>query len=245
MFGSYIRGARRIARKGAFRGRREYVHVGCAKNIPVFHAPGKRLCDRSVAWRAGGMVALVLLMRRGGFTAEAGQAGFTVEQLMSLLAQRRQGEVKFSETDYLRVLDQPVKSSGVLIYRAPDHLEKRTLEPKKESMILEGDQLTVQRGHRTHQIQVSAYPQVAPYVDAIRDTLAGNEAGLEKVFKVGFTGTRAAWKLELVPLDEAAARKVKRVEIEGGSDVIRSVEILQAGGDRSVMTLAAPTSGAP
>ena len=36
---------------------------------------------------------------------------------MSLLAQRRQGEVKFSETDYLQVLDQPVKSSGVLIYR--------------------------------------------------------------------------------------------------------------------------------
>jgi hypothetical protein len=51
--------------------------------------------------------------------------------------------------------------------------------------------------------------------------------------------------LELVPLDKGAARKVRRVEIEGGSDVIRSVEILQADGDRSVMTLAAPTSGAP
>lgn len=213
MFGSYIRGARRLARKGA--------------------------------WRAGGMVALVLLMPAGCFAAQTGQTGFTVEQLMSLLAQRRQGEVKFSETDYLQVLDQPVKSSGVLIYRAPDHLEKRTLEPRKESMILDGDQLTVQRGHRSHQIQVSAYPQAAPYVDAIRDTLAGNEAGLEKVFKVGFTGTRAAWKLELVPLDKAAARKVERVEIEGGNDVIRSVEILQADGDRSVMTLAAPTSGAP
>ncbi len=174
----------------------------------------------------------------------AAQTGFTLDQLMSLLAQRRQGEVKFAETDYLQVLDRPVKSSGVLIYEAPDHLEKRTLAPRKESMILEGDQLTVQRGHGTYRMQVSAHPQAAPYVDAIRDTLAGNEAGLEKVFKVGFTGTRDAWKLELVPLDKEAARKVKRVEIAGGAAVIRSVEILQADGDRSLMTLAAPTSGA-
>jgi outer membrane lipoprotein-sorting protein len=185
------------------------------------------------------ILTLILL-----FTATAclaAQPEFTVSQLMSLLAQRKQGEVKFTETDYLQVLDQPVKSSGVLVYRAPDHLEKRTLEPKKESMILDGDQLTVQRGHRTRQIQVSAYPQAAPYVDAIRDTLAGNEAGLDKVFQVGFTGTRDAWKLQLVPLDRDAARKVKRVEIDGGADVIHTVEILQSDGDKSVMTLAAPS----
>jgi outer membrane lipoprotein-sorting protein len=170
----------------------------------------------------------------------AAPAGFTVQQLMSLLAQHNQGEVKFSETDYLRVLDQPVKSSGVLLYQAPDHLEKRTLEPKKAAMILDGDQLTLQRGHRTYHVEVSAYPQAAPYVDAIRDTLAGNEAGLEKVFQVGFTGTREAWQLQLVPLDKRTARKVRRVKIAGEAAAIRSVEILQADGDRSVMLLAAP-----
>jgi outer membrane lipoprotein-sorting protein len=180
------------------------------------------------------------------FTATAclaAQPRFTLDQLMSLLAQRKQGEVKFAETDYLQVLDQPVKSSGVLVYEAPDHLEKRTLQPRKESMILEGDELTVQRGHKTYHMQVSAYPQAAPYVDAIRDTLAGNEAALEKVFKVGFTGTRDAWKLELAPLEKGTASKVRRVQIEGGADVIHSVEILQADGDKSVMTLGAPSSG--
>ncbi len=109
-------------------------------------------------------------------------------------------------------------------------------------MILDGDQLTVQRGHRTYHVQVSAHPQAAPYVDAIRDTLAGNEAGLEKVFQVGLTGTRQAWRLELVPLDRQAARKVRRVEIAGDAAAIRSVEILQADGDRSVMLLQAPSA---
>jgi hypothetical protein len=47
----------------------------------------------------------------------------------------------------------------------------------------------------------------------------------------------------LEPLDKDAARKVRRVEIGGAGDVIRSVEIQQADGDRSVMMLEAPTSG--
>ena len=57
---------------------------------------------------------------------------------MRLLAQRRHGEVPYSETDYLELLDRPLKSSGVLIYDAPDHLEKRTLRPRKETVILDG-----------------------------------------------------------------------------------------------------------
>ena len=160
---------------------------------------------------------------------------------MKLLAQRKHGKVTYVEEDYLGILDRPVKSSGVLVYDAPDHLEKRTLKPKQESLILDGDQLTVQRGRRTYRMQLSAYPQVAPFVAAVRDTLAGNEEGLESVFKVGLTGALEDWKLQLVPVDEKVARKVRRVEIGGARDAIRSVEILQMDGDRSVMTLEPPT----
>ncbi|HUN71769.1 MAG TPA: outer membrane lipoprotein carrier protein LolA [Steroidobacteraceae bacterium] len=193
---------------------------------------------------AGGILALLLsALPACGLAASADQPAFTLDRLMSLLAQRRQGEVSFTETDYLTLLDRPMKSSGVLVYRAPDHLEKKTLRPKPESLVLQGDQLTVQRGHRTYRMQVSAYPQVAPYVDAMRDTLAGNEQALEKVFRVGLTGTLTDWKLELVPRDADVARKVKHVEIDGARDVIRTVEILQADGDRSVMTLGAPSPG--
>jgi hypothetical protein len=172
------------------------------------------------------------------------QTQFTLEQLMKSLAQRQHGEVRYEEMDYFAVLDRPLKSSGVLIYEAPDHLEKRTLKPKQQSLTVDGDQLTVQRGHRTYRMQLSAYPQVAPLVDAIRDTLAGKKEALAKWFKIGFTGTAGDWKLELVPLDEAVARKVARVEIAGADAEIRSVAILQVSGDRSVMRLGEPAAGA-
>ena len=174
--------------------------------------------------------------------AQSQPTGFTLGQLMESLARRKHGQVSYEETDYFAVLDRPLKSSGLLIYDAPDHLEKRTLKPKEQALILDGDQLTVQRGRRNYRMQLSAYPQVAPLVDAMRDTLAGNEEALRKAFKIGFTGTADGWKLELVPLDEDVARKVSRLEIAGAHDEIRSVEILQVGGDRSVMTLGEPAN---
>ena len=185
-------------------------------------------------------MALLLTSSPSSFAATQQQPVFTLDQLMKSLAQRKHGKVSYEETDYLAVLDRPLKSSGVLIYDAPDHLEKRTLKPKEQSLLLDGDRLTVQRGRRKYQMQVSAYPKVAPLVDAMRDTLAGNEAALEKVFKVGLTGTDEDWKLELVPLDEQIARNVSGVQIRGAQDEIRSVEIRQVNGDRSVMTLGKP-----
>ena len=193
------------------------------------------------------ILALMLLTVPAAFGAQQGaqaQPGVTLDRLMSVLAQRQQGTVPYVEEDYLAILDRPVKSSGVLVYEAPDGLEKRTLEPRKESLVLDGDQLTVERGRRTYRAQVSAHPQLAALVDAIRDTLAGNGQALQKVFRVNVTGTLEDWKLELVPRDESAARAVKRVRIEGARDRIGSVEILQADGDRSVMTLGAPAAGA-
>jgi sulfur relay (sulfurtransferase) DsrC/TusE family protein len=201
---------------------------------------GMRGCNRArlrLAWLAGGMCAWLSLSAPAPSLAdEQGQSGSAMEQVMKLLAQRKHGEVNYVEEDYFAILDRPVKSSGVLVYEAPDHLEKRTLKPKRESLTLEGDELTVERKHRTYHMQLSAYPQVALLVDAIRDTLGGNEEALRKVFKVGFTGTLADWTLKLAPLKPDLARKVERVEIAGARDEIHSVEIFQVGGDHSVLT---------
>ena len=194
-------------------------------------------CDR-LARRT--LMVLALMMSAACPAAQAA-AGLTLDRLMSSLAQRHAGQVSYVEKDYLRILDRPVSSSGVLLYRAPDWLEKRTLQPRKESLIVEGDELTVARGRRKYQLQLSAYPQVAPLVDAIRDTLAGNGQALEKVFRVSLAGSLQQWQLRLVPLDAGVARKVRWVQISGAADAIAAVEILQVDGDRSVMTLGAPS----
>jgi len=76
-----------------------------------------------------------------------------------------------------------------------------------------------------------------PLIDSIRATLAGDRAALERIFKVRLDGGLEQWKLVLVPSDATVARSVKEIRIEGTRDAIHSVEIQQADGDRSLLTI--------
>jgi hypothetical protein len=165
-----------------------------------------------------------------------------LDEVMHLLGERRHGEVSFVEQRFLSLLKRPVESSGELIYDAPSHLEKRTLEPHPESLLLDGDVLTVRRGGRSHVLELKAYPQVLPFVESIRATLAGDRAALEKVFRLEFAGNVARWTLVLVPLDAQVAKNVSQVQIDGSKDDLLKVEIRQPDGDRSLMTLRARTT---
>jgi Outer membrane lipoprotein carrier protein LolA-like len=160
-----------------------------------------------------------------------------LDRLMALLAKRQHGHVTFVEEHFLAVLDRPTESSGELLYDAPDRLEKRTLKPKPESVILEHGVITARRGHRTYVLNLSDYPQIVPLIDSIRATLAGDRASLERIFKVTLDGPLEHWTLSLLPSDSSVAKSVKQIRIEGAQDAIHTVEIQQADGDRSLLTI--------
>jgi outer membrane lipoprotein-sorting protein len=159
------------------------------------------------------------------------------DELLKLLAARRHGHVTFTEVQQLAMLDRPLQSSGELLYEAPDRLEKRTLKPKVQILVLEHGVLTARRGRRTYVMELSDYPQVVPFVESIRATLAGDRAALDRFFRVQFDGTLAHWTLLLVPVDATLAGAVKDIRIEGERDVIRTVEIRHSDGDRSLLTI--------
>ena len=171
--------------------------------------------------------------------ADAGTAADAqgLDQLMTLLAQRRHGHVSFTEKHFLAVLDRPVESSGELLYDAPDRLEKRTLKPKPETVVLQNGVITAQRGRHTYTLSLSDYPQIVPLIDSIRATLAGDRTALERLFKVTFDGSLDQWTLALAPADSAVAKSVRQIRIEGSRDAIHTVEIQQADGDRSLLTI--------
>lgn len=174
-----------------------------------------------------------------GTAAAAPASGNTLERLMALLARRQHAEATFIEQDHLSVLTRPLQSSGVLIYDGPEHLEKRTLKPRRVDLVLDHGILTMSRGGHTYHIDVSAYPRIAPYIDAITDTLAGDRAALERLFKVGLQGTLAHWTLTLRPLDSRASH-IRRIRIQGARADIRSVGIVHTNGDRSRLSLGPP-----
>jgi hypothetical protein len=163
-----------------------------------------------------------------------------LDEVMRLLAVRQHGRVEFVEQQFLAVLNHPIESSGEMRYDAPDHLEKRTLLPRPENLVLAGGELTVERGGRTHVLDLHRYPEIQPLVESIRATLAGDRAALERVYRVEFAGSVEQWTLTLFPLDRQLAKAVAQVQIDGSRDRLLRVEIRQADGDRSLMTLRTP-----
>src|SRR6185437_5908536 len=137
-------------------------------------------------------------------------ASSDLDRVMNALAQRKHGHVTFVEEKYISVLDKPVKSSGELLYEAPDRLEQRTLSPKRETLVLQNGVVTVDRGRRHYVLDLRQYPQIVPFIESIRATLAGDRAALERVFRLSFSGTFDSWTLILRPLDEKLAHTLRQ-----------------------------------
>ena len=186
--------------------------------------------------KAAALVALLAL----GLTGAAARAGpdTPFARLMALLAARERGEVTFVARTYAAGLTRPLESSGVLRYRAPDHLEQRTLKPAPSDLILDGERLTVRRDGHTRHVDLRNYPDIAVYVDALRDTLAGRGAALERRFTVRWRGTLDHWQLTLTPIRAGAS--VRRIRLAGEAADIRTIEIVAPHGARTVMRLGPP-----
>jgi outer membrane lipoprotein-sorting protein len=161
----------------------------------------------------------------------------TLGNLMALLAQRRHGVADFTQTQYLAVLKQPQRSEGVLSYDAPDHLEQRTLKPHPQSAVLDHGVLTLTRGSRQRTVSLDEYPQLAPLIDSVRATLAGDLPSLERRFELRLTGGLDHWQIDLTPRESGLALGVRQIQLSGERDRILQVEVQQAGGDHSLMII--------
>lgn len=158
-------------------------------------------------------------------------------EVMGLLGARRHAQAAFVEQHFIGLLKRPLESWGELYYDAPAHLEKRTVAPRAESLIVDGDVVTMQRGTRSHVLELHGYPQILSLVESLRATLAGDRAALERVFRIGFGGDVNRWQMLLEPLDPALAGIIEDIRIDGARDELHSVDIRQAGGDHSLMTI--------
>ena len=167
---------------------------------------------------------------------------WNIEQLMHSLAQTRSSHASFVEKKTIAILNKPVESSGELFYSAPDHLEKRTIKPKVESMILDHDTLVIERGRQKHRLQLQSYPELAVFIDSIRGTLAGDRKALEYNYRLSLDGSAENWTLLLVPINEKMQAMVQRISIIGKRDALRSIEITQSDGDSSLMLIEQQTT---
>jgi outer membrane lipoprotein-sorting protein len=184
--------------------------------------------------------ALAALIAAAAFcTLPAAAADWAVEQLMRSLAQVQSSTARFVERKHVTILNAPLESSGTLVYAAPGRLEKHTIAPKAESLVLDGGRLSIenkaQDQRRTFALQ--EHPVIWAFVEGIRSTLAGDLATLTRFYRVGLEGNERRWRLTLKPSEPRMLDVVSEIHISGDRNWISAIEIIETGGDRSVMTL--------
>jgi outer membrane lipoprotein-sorting protein len=186
------------------------------------------------------LVAL-LLAATGICSAAAAEtaAAWGIEQLMQNLGQVKSARGKFVERKYLAMLNAPLDSSGTLIYTAPGRLEKYTLLPKPETLVLEQDKLAIEYKDRNQRrtLALQDYPVIWAFVESIRSTLAGDLQTLNRFYRVSLEGSEDQWRLSLKPAEPIMQTVVKEIHIGGRGNRVRTIEIIEAEGDRSVMTI--------
>jgi outer membrane lipoprotein-sorting protein len=187
------------------------------------------------AIRRHAAIALLLVL---GLGPVAAQASWGLPELMQSLAQTRSTRAHFVEKKFIGFVDQPIESSGELAFTAPDHLEKRTLQPQQEALVLDGNQLMVeQNGKRRFTIDLRRQPDAAAVVESIRATLAGDRQALEQYYKLDLQGTANDWHLTLTPLRSGMRRILTHIRMAGQQATVSQIAFEQADGDRSEMQI--------
>lgn len=162
----------------------------------------------------------------------------SVSELMRIIGQTKEGKANFVEKKYIGMVDKPLVSSGELAFTAPDRLEKRTLKPVTESLVLEGDSLTIEQADkRRFKVSLREHPEVAAFVESIRGTLAGDRQALESAYTLELSGVLDKWQLVLVPTQAQMSRLITRIRIGGAHGDVKTITFEQADGDRSEMAI--------
>jgi outer membrane lipoprotein-sorting protein len=161
--------------------------------------------------------------------------------LMRTLSAVRAAGGKFTERKYLSILNEPLVLEGMVRYRAPDYVRKEYDDPDSESYEVRGDRLTIEfPDGRRRDLSIDEHPVLRAFVESYRGTLAGDLETLKRYFDLQLDGHMDAWQLRLTPRRPELAEYLSAVVVHGRQGTVTRVETLEAGGDRSVMTLDSP-----
>ncbi|HEY0635315.1 MAG TPA: LolA-related protein [Gammaproteobacteria bacterium] len=182
---------------------------------------------------------MLLLAPAVGHAGSTGAASFTVAELMQMLAQVQSSKATFVERKYLSLMYAPLEYSGTLTYTAPGRVEKRTLQPKPESMLLEQDTLIVEGGAagKRRVLALREYPVAWAFVESFRSTLAGDIQTLNRFYEVKLQGQPRQWLLILKPSEPKMKDLVSEIRITGSGADIATIEVWEREGDHSEMVI--------
>jgi outer membrane lipoprotein-sorting protein len=167
------------------------------------------------------LAALLIALAATPASAQA-----TLEDTMRALAATPASRATFSEEKSIPELSSPLPSTGTLLWQAPDRLEKHTTWPAEETLRVEGDRLLLARPAQNirQELSLDQSPEIRPFIEAIRATLAGDAETLRRFYDLSFSPEGDGWHMVLTPLSIRIRAVLQQVDIYGRDGQVRQVE---------------------
>jgi Outer membrane lipoprotein carrier protein LolA-like len=160
-----------------------------------------------------------------------------IELLMQGLAKQKANRVAFVELRYFAHLDAPLEMRGFVSVNPPHQLSKETLSPVAELMQIDEHSVSIKKAGKTQSLAIADSSITQAMVGSLRGVLTGNLAAVKPHFQIELTGNAKAWRLQLTPTDSKAKLALTSLVVSGSEQLIRTVETVTPGNNRSLMTL--------
>jgi hypothetical protein len=171
--------------------------------------------------------------------------------VLARLARPAPMRTSFVEVRESKLLKEPLRLSGEYLRPREDTLVRQVRSPYLETTTIvsaKGDagQATIERAGKSRTYSLTRVPELASLQSSFGAMLAGDQARLERDFRIASQGTRARWTLVLTPKDAGLATRLKQIQLYGRGAELRCIETVPAKGievQRTLLATAARAAG--
>ena len=182
----------------------------------------------------GNHVAASLLLMLAGFTGRSDADEIALQQILHARSNVVATNAQFEQTVTSEFLTEPVLSYGTLHYSAPDVLSLDIGSPVSFRIEMRAGEVSISRGRKAQQINLTDHPVISSYLTGIRSFLAGDKELLEKNYLLTSTGGMPSWSLSLVPQQNS---EIVSMTITGSGVDVSEIVIEKSTGDRIVLRI--------
>ena len=183
------------------------------------------------------ILALLLLLPTLASGEENHNAAWNTAALLNLLATVTSRQNLFTEEKTLDYLEEPLVQKGTLYFTAPNQLIKHITEPREETYTITGTNLKVEISNKPEQhLRTDDHPILHAFIESQRAVLAGDLNALKQYYNLELDGSREQWTLQLHPKESELSSRLKLISIKGRGIKILKMQIIEIGGDDTLLT---------
>lgn len=156
------------------------------------------------------------------------------------LSQQPQLARRFEQEKHLKILQRPLRTSGVMLYRAERGICWHTETPIASTLVLEPTQLR-QLGDGSNEalvIGAREQPALFGFTQLFFALLAGHVDAAAEQFELRVHGDAAHWQIGLLPRSAQLQRFIARMQLGGGAQ-LDEVIVTDPEGDRTLIRFSA------